>query len=1146
MRLITLLLLTAAFAAPGFSSQAKADDGPIRVLFLGHESEHHNSNLYYPMLSRALGRDAIYFDYVTSVEEALGDADYLGKFDALLLYANHGRIEPHQWKNLKEYVEGGGGFVPVHCASWCFGNEPGFDKLVGGRFKSHQGAEFAAKIVKPDHPAMKDVKEFTAWDETYFHNNHNTENRTVLMVREAMPGDPHTKPEPWTWVRTQGKGRVFYTASGHDQRVWSHSDFHQLIKSGILWSVGDKARKRYDNFIAKRTPLKYEKRGNIPNYERRPEPLQYQLPLSPEDSMKYTQVPVGFRMELFAAEPDVINPIYMAWDERGRLWVVETVDYPNEFKDGRKGNDRIKICEDTDGDGKADKFTVFAEGFNIPTSMTFARGGIILAHAPEFYFLKDTDGDDKADVREVLFTGWGVGDTHAGPSNLRYGFDNWIYGTVGYARFTGSLGGKQHNFGMGVFRFKPDASDIEFLHQFNNNTWGLGFNAAGDVFGSTANNNPTFFGGIPATVFGEDRQMSAKMIADSRSFHPITPNIRQVDAFNAYTAGCGHAFATSAAFPKKYRDRAAFICGPTGNLLGSYYITQKGAGYSAKNGFSFVASADEWFSPIVAEVGPDGHLWIADWYNFIIQHNPTPSIGRGGYAARNGRGNAHINPNRDRQHGRIYRVIWEGAQKSKITSLANASPLQLVKALDNDNLFWRQTAQRLIVNDRMFDKVEALQNRVLLPGVGAIHALWALKGLDKINENTIKSALKNKDAAVRRNAVRALENKKTDEKLLYNSSTLTDKDLLVRLSAIVKLAQFNETPVHKRAAGILSEDEINNKDEWLKLALKAAGAEKANIIGYEKGPNLLQNASFESHNDQLPTNWKIRTYSGNGTDVQHSIEKRNIHIKTGKASLKIQSESGHDTSLFTTVKLNSGSTYAMSAWIKTQGVKGGHGALLNIHELQHNGKSSAVKGDNDWKKVELVFESNQSGSFTLNCLFGGWGKAKGTAWFDDISLNEVKPILDNNIQKNDKTEIATIVKNIYKNNDYILKDKFKIKISTVKDKMMYDVKEFSVETGRLVSLQFVNKDLAPHNLLIVKPGKADEVSNLAISLAEDGPKKEWRPDTPLILWGSKMINQNQSDEIIFNAPDPGIYPFICTYPGHSQMMRGIMKVKKSK
>ena len=146
-RLITLLFLGVAWAAPGTSHLAKASAGPIRVLFLGHESEHHNSNQFYPMLSRALGRDAIYFDYVTSVEEALGDAARLAEFDALLLYANHGRIEPHQWTNLKNYVETGGGFVPVHCASWCFGNEPGYDQLVGGRFKSHQGTEFTAKIV---------------------------------------------------------------------------------------------------------------------------------------------------------------------------------------------------------------------------------------------------------------------------------------------------------------------------------------------------------------------------------------------------------------------------------------------------------------------------------------------------------------------------------------------------------------------------------------------------------------------------------------------------------------------------------------------------------------------------------------------------------------------------------------------------------------------------------------------------------------------------------------------------------------------------------------------------------------------------------------------------------------------------------------
>ena len=431
-----------AICLASVQANAELEVGAIRVLFLGHESEHHNSNKFYPMLAKGLGRDAIYFDYVTSVEEALGDAAYLNKFDALLLYANHGRITPGQWKNLKGYVEGGGGFVPVHCASWCFGNEPGFDQLVGGRFASHKTGTFTAKVIDPKHPAMAGVKEFEAWDETYKHRNHNKKDRQVLMVREvAEKGDNITELEPWTWVRTQGKGRVFYTASGHDERVWGQSAFHQLLKAGILWSVGDARKQSYEKFIAARAPLKYEKRGDIANYERRPEPLPYQFPLSARDSMDYTQAPVGFRLELFASEPDVINPIGLAWDERGRLWVAETVDYPNEMTPNRVGNDKIKILEDTDGDGKCDKVTVFAEGLNIPTSLTFSRGGVIVAHVPDFLFLKDTDGDDKADVREVLTTGWGTSDTHAGPSNLRYGFDNWIWGTVGYSGFRGEVGG---------------------------------------------------------------------------------------------------------------------------------------------------------------------------------------------------------------------------------------------------------------------------------------------------------------------------------------------------------------------------------------------------------------------------------------------------------------------------------------------------------------------------------------------------------------------------------------------------------------------------------------------------------------------------------------------------------------------------------
>ena len=144
---------------------------------------------------------------------------------------------------------------------------------------------------------------------------------------------------------------------------------------------------------------------------------------------------------------------------------------------------------------------------------------------------------------------------------------------------------------------------------------------------------------------------------------------------------------------------------------------------------------------------------------------------------------------------------------------------------------------------------------------------------------------------------------------------------------------------------------------------------------------MFANASFENNNGKLPAGWKVRTYSAKGPDVEHAIESRASHIKTGKASVKIRSGSGHDTSIYTNVKLNSGTTYALSAWIKTEGVNGGHGALLNVHELQHKGKTTAVKGNSDWKKVELVFESTESGPLTINSLFGGWGQAKGTAWY---------------------------------------------------------------------------------------------------------------------------------------------------------------------
>ena len=978
MRFLLPLLLALSAAA-----------SPIRVLFLGHDSQHHNSNAYYPLLAKALGQEAIYFDYVTTVEAAFGDADYLNRFDVVLLYANHGNISKPQWQNLKAFVEGGKGFVPVHCASWCFGNEPEFDQLVGGRFKSHQGAVFSPRVVDGDHVTMVALPLLKAWDETYFHSNHNPQNRTVLQVRDAMQGDPHTDPEPWTWTRTQGKGRVFYTASGHDERVWKDAAFHALLKRGILWAAGDARKVEYEAFVAARAPRKSEVRDNIPNYERRPKPLEYQLPMSPQDSMAYTQVPVGFRLELFASEPDIVNPISMAWDERGRLWVAETIDYPNTVNDNREGRDRIKILEDTNGDGKCDTVKVFADGLNVITSIVFARGGVIAAVAPHFYFLQDTDGDDKADVKEILCSGWGVGDTHAGPSNLRYGIDNWIWGAVGYSRFNGEIGDENHNFGSGLFRIRSDASAIEFRHQFNNNTWGLGFNAAGDAFGSTANNNPSFFGGIPAANFANQRGKSAKMIADTRLFHPITPNVRQVDAFNNYTAAAGHALATSDALPENYRDRMAFVCGPTGHLLGQYELRRDGSGYAARNRGALIASADEWFSPVAAEVGPDGHLWIADWYNFIIQHNPTPNKNRGGYDATRGKGNAHENPNRDYQHGRIYRLIWEGAPAAPRRNLAGATNAALVAALADSNMFWRLTAQRLLVDEKRTSTIPALQATLRGGGIAASHALWTLRALDHLDRESLLFALMHADSALRRNAVRALSATSASQQLLFDSGVLADKDLLTRLAAFNKLAEFPEEVVAIAAKG-LSADPVNTKDEWLSAALTALGGNARAAKGKPVyGANILPNSSFEE-GEAMPTGWKVRNYRGQSAHARVSDKAR-----TGTHSLRISSEKSSDTSAYASVTLTPNTDYRLSAWILTENVKGAHGALMNVHEMQHEAKTNALKGGRGkWRQVTKTFNSSGRRQVTVNCLLGGWGTSTGTAWWDDVALEPITYVVE--------------------------------------------------------------------------------------------------------------------------------------------------------
>ena len=630
-----------------------------------------------------------------------------------------------------------------------------------------------------------------------------------------------------------------------------------------------------------------------------------QRPLSPQESIKHFVTPTGFRVQLYASEPDLGGkPIAMNWDEQGRLWVCESYDYPNELRTDGSGRDRIRICEDTNQDGVADKFTVFAEELSIPTAITFYRGGAIVQNGVETLYLKDTDGDGKADLRKVLISNWALGDTHGGVSNFRYGHDNWFWAMQGYNNSAPEIEGvRQQSFRMGFFRFKLDQQDpprvteLEFVRSTNNNTWGLGLTEEGLVTGSTANRNPSVYMPLANRYYERVRGWAPTQLgtmADNHLFAPITDKVRQVDQHGGYTAGAGHAVYTARVYPQQYWNRTAFVCGPTGHLVGTFVLRREGADMNSYSPCNLLASTDEWTAPIAAEVGPDGQVWVLDWYNFIVQHNPTP---RG---FERGQGNAYETDLRDKRYGRIYRVVYGGNQRAQHwESLAGASPNELVAALRHPTMTWRLHAQRILVERGNRDVVPLLRNMAqdtsqdeIGLNVGVIHALWTMRGLgvmtpqDPATLDLAQRMFSHPSAGVRRAALAAIPLDHAMLTHICNEATasrgvLFDSDSQVRLASLQAIADYQES--HAPALQVLADLLSNNVyagDRWLTDALTSAAAQQAERSGSIPG---LIHAGEPAENTSPQTVTRIAEHLARGTpdDVErilHSLARTSVPL----------------------------------------------------------------------------------------------------------------------------------------------------------------------------------------------------------------------------------------------------------------------------
>ncbi|HZI27039.1 MAG TPA: PVC-type heme-binding CxxCH protein [Gemmatimonadaceae bacterium] len=873
----------------------------LRVLFLG-DNGHHRPTQRAQQLLPALARNGIDLFYTDKLED-LNDNE-LDRYQALVLYNNHLNVGESQLAALMRFVGDGGGLVVLHCASASFQNSEEFIRLVGAAFKSHGTGTFSAVRVDSSHPAIAGVPTINSWDETYLHTKHNPVNRTVLEVRRENGHD-----EPWTWVRTYGKGRVFYTAWGHDQRTWGNEGFQRLIGQGIRWTIGDWALTQ----IARDPETKQVKLDvPLPTYKRPPAPWNVldtaitvaQAALPTTESLRMMTLRPHFRAEPFATEPMIGNIIDFTWDARGRMWAVETNDYPNTvLPDSVPGNDRILIIEDANRDGRADRVKVFATGLNLATSLTFAGGGLVVGQAPHMLFFKDTNADDKADERKILFTGWPRTDTHGAISNLRYGFDNQVWGSVGYNGFRGTVGSTTYDrgqFGAGYFRFPIDASSLDYVARTSNNTWGVAFSEDGFVFGSTANSRPSNFVHIPIRYYRGigDREPVLPDIADRLDVFPQI-DILQVDQFGRYTAGAAHEIYTARAFPREYWNRAAFVAEPTAHVIGQFELVDNGSGFRARNRWSFMSARDSWVAPVQVKVGPDGAVWVSDFYTLVAQHNPTPRNMMG--CCQTGAGQAYDTPNRDRLHGRIYRIVYDSAKTRQAVTrrLDNATSAQLVDALADDNMFWRQTAQRLLVERKATDAIPALIRRAsdhTVDSLGlnpaALHALWTLHGLGALGSNAdamtaTRNALRHPAASVRRAALMMLPR---DAQLLTDilaagilpdrgspwpveytvpNSTLSDADMHVRLEATLVMS---ELPPSDRSANVIRElfgSLDNARDPWMPDAIAIAAA--------AHGPAFLGELMLQ----RVPQNADSITVSGLRRAVQRLARLHSTRAEIG-------------------------------------------------------------------------------------------------------------------------------------------------------------------------------------------------------------------------------------------------------------------------
>ena len=551
----------------------------------------------------------------------------------------------------------------------------------------------------------------------------------------------------------------------------------------------------------------------------------YQNPLTPQESINCVETPADLVPEIIEHEgitgcsPAPHYLMSFSFDERGRVWAAEPRDYPNNIASNRLtgGQGRILILEDTNGDGALDNCKEFYKGLVIPTSVEVVKGGVIASVPPNIYYFPNNN--DVAGTAVTLYSGMGASgnyDSHGQINSLTYGIDNWVYGHTGYN--SGCSVGGQDCGGGRTWRFRNTAigntaSAFQTWTTGPANAHGIGQREDGNWFQSSAT------GGNRASHSIRRGAAAISMITGNGNavYQPITGDLYLWEGNHppnsSRTATSGFDFYTARLLPAVYNNRM-FMCdgaykmchqddlavSNSGTTAGSFT-----ASFLTGNAGNIIASTDAWFAPLKVGTGPDGALWVLDWYNYLFLHNPAGPSGAGGAWCQSNSCNTPGNL-RTKTRARIYRLLPKDGQPQPYLNLGStASEASLVSALSHSNFVWRMQAQKQLIwratlSAATLDQLEGILKSQTTPDAmgndaAATHAVWVLEGRGLLASDAtrwapvVQAAMGNSSWVTRRNIVQAVPRNDAYGAVLTAACAVNDENPQVRLQAMVAIAE---------------------------------------------------------------------------------------------------------------------------------------------------------------------------------------------------------------------------------------------------------------------------------------------------------------------------------------------------------------------